>query len=66
MASDSIGAAAASTNGEVALRLKEVVQALGGACVDLVQAGGQCQMRKDEMALRDLGDCSRVVIEKVK
>ncbi|KAK4884901.1 hypothetical protein RN001_001172 [Aquatica leii] len=65
LANDSIGAAAASTNGEVALRLKEVVQALGGACVDLVQAGGQCQIRKHDMTLRDLGDYSRTVIEKV-
>ncbi|KAF5290986.1 hypothetical protein FQA39_LY14517 [Lamprigera yunnana] len=65
LANDSIGAAAASTNGEVALRLKEVVQALGAACVDLVQAGGHCQIRKDDMALRDLGDFSRIVIEKV-
>lgn len=65
LASDSIGAAAASTNGEVAIRLKEVVQALGGACVDLVQASGDCQVRRDEVSLRNLADCSKAVTEKV-
>lgn len=65
LANDSVGAAAASTNGEVSMRLKEVVQALGGACIDLVRAGGDCQVRRDEMALRDIGDCSRNVTEKV-
>lgn len=65
LANDSIGAAATSTNGEVALRLREVVQLLGGACVDLVQAGGQCQIRKDEHTLREIGECSRAVAEKV-
>ncbi|KAL3286614.1 hypothetical protein HHI36_001113 [Cryptolaemus montrouzieri] len=65
LASDSIGAAAAATNGEVALRLKEVVQQLGGACVELVQAGGQCLIQKDDVILRELGDLSRNVSEKV-
>ncbi|CAH1114601.1 unnamed protein product [Psylliodes chrysocephalus] len=65
LASDSIGAAAAATNSEVALRLKEVVQQLGGACVELVQAGGQCLVRKDDIILREVGECSRNVTEKV-
>ncbi|XP_044265750.1 talin-2 isoform X5 [Tribolium madens] len=65
LANDSIGAAAAATNGEVAMRLKEVVQQLGGACVELVQAGGQCLIRKDDIILREVGDCSRNVTEKV-
>ncbi|KAK9884059.1 hypothetical protein WA026_004996 [Henosepilachna vigintioctopunctata] len=65
LANDSIGAAAAATNGEVGLRLKDVVQQLGGACVELVQAGGQCLIQKDDVILRDLGDCSRNVSEKV-
>jgi talin len=65
LANDSIGAAAAATNGEVAMRLKEVVQQLGGACVELVQAGGQCLIRKDDIILREIGDCSRNVTEKV-
>jgi talin len=64
LANDSIGAAAAATNGEVAMRLKEVVQQLGGACVELVQAGGQCLIRKDDIILREIGDCSRNVTEK--
>lgn len=65
LAQDSIGAAAAATNGEVGIRLKEVVQQLGGACVELVQAGGQCLLRKDDIILREVGDCSRNVSEKV-
>lgn len=65
LAQDSIGAAAAATNGEVGIRLKEVVQQLGGACVELVQAGGQCLVRKDEIILREVGECSRNVSEKV-
>ncbi|KAJ8983101.1 hypothetical protein NQ317_001844 [Molorchus minor] len=65
LSSDSIGAAAAATNSEVALKLKEVVQQLGGACVELVQSGGQCLIRKDDIILREVGDCSRNVTEKV-
>ncbi|XP_018576944.1 talin-2 isoform X4 [Anoplophora glabripennis] len=65
LSSDSIGAAASATNGEVGIRLKEVVQQLGGACVDLVQSGGQCLVQKDDIILREVGDCSRNVTEKV-
>ncbi|XP_050295854.1 talin-1 isoform X2 [Anthonomus grandis grandis] len=65
LSNDSIGAAAAATNGEVAIRLKEVVQHLGGACVDLVQASGQCLISKDDINLREVGECSRTVNEKV-
>ncbi|XP_060536716.1 talin-1 isoform X2 [Cylas formicarius] len=65
LASDSIGAAAAATNGEVGTRLKEVVQQLGGACVELVQVGGQCLVAKDDIILREVGECSRNVAEKV-
>ncbi|KRT81226.1 hypothetical protein AMK59_5662, partial [Oryctes borbonicus] len=65
LANDSVGAAAASTNGEVTIRLKEVVQALGGACIDLVHAGDHCQTRSDENAIRDIADCSKNVTEKV-
>ena len=66
LANDSIGAAAASTNGEVSIRLKEVVQALGGACIDLVHSGEHCQFRNDETSLREIADCSRNVSEKVR
>ncbi|KAJ8935035.1 hypothetical protein NQ314_013060 [Rhamnusium bicolor] len=65
LSGDSIGAAAAATNGEVAVRLKEAVQQLGSACVELVQSGGQCLIRKDDIILREVGDCSRNVTEKV-
>ncbi|CAG9813617.1 unnamed protein product [Phaedon cochleariae] len=65
LAADSIGAAASSTNGEVAVRLREVVQQLGGACVDLVHVSGQCLVRKDDIVLREVGECSRNVCEKV-
>lgn len=65
LANDSIGAAATSTNPEVAMRLREVVQSLGGACIDLVQSSGQCQIRQDEQTLREIGECSRAVSEKV-
>ncbi|XP_048523491.1 talin-1 isoform X1 [Dendroctonus ponderosae] len=65
LANDSVGAAAAATNGEVGIRLKEIVQQLGAACVDLVQSSGQCLISKDDVSLRELGDCSRTVIEKV-
>ncbi|XP_072378613.1 talin-1 isoform X3 [Diabrotica undecimpunctata] len=65
LSGDSIGAAAAATNAEVAIRLREVVQQLGGACVELVQTGGQCLVRKDDVLLREVGDCSRNVTEKV-
>ncbi|XP_066142630.1 talin-1 isoform X3 [Euwallacea fornicatus] len=65
LANDSIGAAAAATNGEVGMRLKEVVQQLGSACVDLVQASGQCLISKDDINLREVGECSRIVAEKV-
>ncbi|XP_074035813.1 talin_middle and talin-RS domain-containing protein rhea isoform X1 [Leptinotarsa decemlineata] len=65
LSNDSIGAAAAATNGDVAIKLKEVVQQLGGACVELVQAGGQCLVQKDDIILREVGECSRNVSEKV-
>nr|CAH7755545.1 unnamed protein product [Callosobruchus chinensis] len=65
LANDSVGAAAAATNGEVAMRLKDVVQQLGGACVELVQTSGQCLVRKDDIILREVGECSRNVSEKV-
>lgn len=65
LANDSVGAAAASTNGEVAMKLKEHVHDLGVSCIDLVRVGGECQVRKDENILRDLGNCSRTVTEKV-
>lgn len=42
-----------------------MVQQLGGACVELVQAGGQCLVRKDDIILREVGECSRNVTEKV-
>lgn len=44
---------------------QQVVQELGGACVDLVQAGGQCLISRDDINLREVGDCSRIVAEKV-
>lgn len=65
LAVDSVGAAASATNGEVSLRLRDVVQALGLACVDIVKSGAQCQVNNDPMAQRDITDCSRVVAEKV-
>nr|XP_022902800.1 talin-2 isoform X2 [Onthophagus taurus] len=65
LANDSLGAAATSTNGDISIRLKEAVQDLGGACVDVVHAGDQCQMRKDEGSIRAIGDASRNVSEKV-
>ncbi|XP_076258491.1 talin_middle and talin-RS domain-containing protein rhea isoform X2 [Rhynchophorus ferrugineus] len=65
LSNDSIGAAASATNAEIGLRLKEVVQQLGGACVELVQASGQCLIAKDDIILREVGDCSRNVTEKV-
>ncbi|CAG9763893.1 unnamed protein product [Ceutorhynchus assimilis] len=65
LAGDCVGAAAAATNGEVGTRLKEVVQQLGGACVDLVQASGQCLIAQDDISLRTVGECSRTVNEKV-
>lgn len=65
LANDSIGASAASTNGEVAIKLKEHVHDLGVSCVDLVRVGGECQLRRDDNMLCDIGNCSRVVSEKV-
>ncbi|XP_065168829.1 talin-2-like isoform X5 [Atheta coriaria] len=65
LANDCIGASAASTNIEVSMKLREAVQALGGACVELTRSSGECQVRADEMALRDIGDASRNVAEKV-
>ncbi|GLV39682.1 rhea [Carabus blaptoides fortunei] len=65
LAADSVGAAASATNGEVSLRLRDVVQALGLACVDLVKTGAQCQVKSDPMAQREMTDGSRVVTEKV-
>ncbi|CAH0550425.1 unnamed protein product [Brassicogethes aeneus] len=65
LSNDSIGAASAATNVEVAIKLKEVVHQLGTACTELVQAGGQCLIQKDDIILRQIGDCSRNVGEKV-
>ncbi|XP_017774741.1 PREDICTED: talin-2 isoform X2 [Nicrophorus vespilloides] len=65
LASDSIGAAAASSNMEVSMKLRQVVLALGAACESLVKSGGECQFRRDDMALRDIADCARNVNEKV-
>lgn len=65
LAADSIGAAASATNGEVSMRLRDVVQALGLAIIDLIRAGGQCQINNDSIAQNEVTDCSRVVNEKV-
>lgn len=47
------------------LFIQEVVQQLGNTCVELVQASGQCLVRKDDIILREVGECSRNVSEKV-
>lgn len=65
LAADSVGAAASATNAEVSMRLRDVVQSLGLACIDLVKAGGQCQIKSDSLAQQDVSDCSRIVNEKV-
>ncbi|XP_049817811.1 talin-2 isoform X3 [Aethina tumida] len=65
LASDSVGAAASASNVEVAIKLKEVVHQLGAACTELIQTGGQCLIQKDDIILRQIGDCSRNVAEKV-
>lgn len=65
LAQDSIGAAASATNGEVSMRLRDVVAALGNACIDLIKAGGQCQIKSDSMAQHDISERTRTVNEKV-
>lgn len=65
LAADSIGAAASATNGEVSMRLRDVVQALGLSCIDLIKAGGQCQIKNDVIAQHEVSECSRIVNEKV-
>ncbi|KAK7790683.1 hypothetical protein R5R35_008203 [Gryllus longicercus] len=67
LAQDSVGAAAATANSEVAARLRFGVQELGRASQELVRAGGACQLAPadDEYARRDVADAARTVSEKV-
>ncbi|XP_025831317.1 talin-2 isoform X1 [Agrilus planipennis] len=65
LANDSIGAAVTSTNGEVSTKLKEVVQVVGAACIDLVQSAERYQTGNDITTLKELGEYSRIISEKV-
>jgi talin len=67
LASDATGAAAATSNADVSTRIRSGVQELGRACLELVKAGGACQMapQGDTFAQRDVADSARHVSEKV-
>lgn len=67
LASDATGAAAATSNADVSVRIRSGVQELGRACLELVKAGGTCQMapQGDTFAQRDVADSARHVSEKV-
>jgi len=67
LASDSTGAAMSTTNADVSSRLNAGVQELGRACLDLVSAGGACQMAPlgDTFTQRDVAESARHVSEKV-
>lgn len=57
--------AQASTNQEVAERIKKTVQDLGNACINLVKNGGTVQSNPtDNMAKKDLIDSARNTCEK--
>ncbi|KDR19212.1 Talin-1 [Zootermopsis nevadensis] len=67
LAADATGAAAATSNADVSSRIRSGVQELGRACLELVKAGGACQMapQGDTFAQRDVADGARHVSEKV-
>lgn len=67
LAADATGAAAATSNADVSSRICSGVQELGRACLELVKAGGACQMapQGDTFAQRDVADSARHVSEKV-
>ncbi|PSN52989.1 Talin-1 [Blattella germanica] len=67
LASDATGAAAATSNADVSTRIRSGVQELGRACLELVKAGGACQMapQGDTFAQREVSDGARTVSEKV-
>lgn len=67
LAADSTGAAMSTTNADVSSRIRTSVQELGRSCLDLVAAGGACQMAPtgDTFAQRDVADSARNVSEKV-
>lgn len=67
LAADATGAAAATSNADVSSRIRTGVQELGRACLELVKAGGACQMapQGDTFAQRDVADSARHVSEKV-
>lgn len=68
LAADATGAAAATSNADVSSRIRTGVQELGRACLELVKAGGACQMapQGDTFAQRDVADSARHVSEKVE
>ncbi|XP_013778384.1 talin-2-like [Limulus polyphemus] len=65
VANDSRGAVSATSNSEVAIRIRTAVQDLGAACIDLTKSAGSCQSNpNDVFCQRDVAGNARNVSEK--
>ncbi|XP_076336549.1 talin-1-like isoform X2 [Tachypleus tridentatus] len=65
VANDSRGAVSATSNSEVAVRIRTAVQDLGAACIDLTKSAGSCQSSPgDVFCQRDVAGNARNVSEK--
>ncbi|CAG2163728.1 unnamed protein product [Oppiella nova] len=66
LANDVNGVIGATSNVEVANRIKGSVQELGTACIDITKSAGQCQANPgDSYSQRELTDNAKMVSEKV-
>ncbi|CAG5092292.1 Similar to Tln1: Talin-1 (Mus musculus) [Cotesia congregata] len=66
LARDTAGASAAAANAEVSARLRNGVQDLGRACVDIVRAAGVCQLSPgDSLAQLEVSSYGKIVTERV-
>ncbi|XP_057321307.1 talin-2 isoform X3 [Microplitis mediator] len=66
LARDTSGASAAAANAEVSARLRNGVQDLGRACVDIVRAAGVCQLSPgDSYAQLEVSSYGKIVTERV-
>ncbi|XP_076321982.1 talin-1-like [Tachypleus tridentatus] len=66
VASDSRGAVSATSNSEVASRIRTAVQGLGSACIELTKSAGDCQSNpSDIFCQREVSRSAKSVSEKV-
>ncbi|XP_044590897.1 talin-2 isoform X1 [Cotesia glomerata] len=66
LARDTAGASAAAANAEVSARLRNGVQDLGRACVDIVRSAGVCQLSPgDSLAQLEVSSYGKIITERV-